>query len=244
MKNLIIVILILSLFNSLTAQLYEGKACTCCGNKELPAILKAKEEFNLDSHSFGSYANWSSSFLKSTGKQPPLPPEEWKDHDETLDQWEEAIIANHEWTCKYSAHSIQDGNTKTAWVEGAKGYGIGELVLVELHNIDQPVRIWAGYGKSDKLHKANSRPKVVNVYVLKAKEVMVLQSGMIFKGLKSVAQQKVTLKDLNDWQKLPLPSFEIEKGEGNYIIAIEILEIYKGTKYEDTCISEVENFVN
>lgn len=244
MKYFNIVILIVLINSSLSAQLYEGNPCICCGNTELSEILKEKKELNLDNHPFGGFSNWSSSFLKPSGKQPPLPPKDWMEHDETLDQWEEAIIANHQWTCKYSASSLQDGNTKTAWVEGAEGYGIGEIVLIENQNIDQPVRIWAGYGKSDKLHKANSRPKTVNVYILEAKELMGTQYGTIFKGLKAVAQQKTSLKDLNAWQKLTLPNFKRTKGEEYYIIALEILEVYEGTKYKDTCISEVGNTVD
>ena len=62
--------------------------------------------------------------------------------------------------------------------------------------------------------------------------------------------KSITLKDLNNYQKIELPMYNVEKyfnklmgkeKEYKYFLGIEILSVYKGTKWDDTCISEIRN---
>ena len=88
---------------------------------------------------------------------------------------------------------------------------------------------------------------------------------VVCKDITVIDEQYATLKDVYGWQELPLeksiskgPSeerqnhFKIDKNEllnneychayGTdifYFVGIQILSVYEGTKYQDTCISEV-----
>ena len=119
--------------------------------------------------------------------------------------------------CQYAPFKVIDGNPKTAWVEGVEGQGVGaELIPPRLLDTNTPVKIWAGYGKSRKLFRLNSRPKRIEVAIIRSKSEW---SGPFehtggcdesYSSLKIVARHKLTLKDVNAYQKLPLPKFELE----------------------------------
>ena len=154
------------------------------------------------------------------------------------------------WTCRYSVGKISDGDPKTAWVEGVKGPGIGEVLVVPCLDLKKPVKIWAGYGKSNAIFKANNRPSVLRLVIVRAEKYGAPQEGYIYENLKVIAEGKVTLEDKNDYQSLQIPDYTPESyfsqrfnenTEYMYFLGIEILDIYKGSKYDDTCISEITN---
>ena len=106
------------------------------------------------------------------------------------------------------------------WVEGAKGYGINETISVEFKNQIYGFSILNGYAdiQNMKLFKENSRVKKLKVEDLTNK----LEYTMNF-------EDKVYFNYL----ELSKPSKSIK---------LTILDVYKGTKYQDTCISAmIEN---
>ena len=106
------------------------------------------------------------------------------------------------------------------WVEGAKGYGINETISVEFKNQIYGFSILNGYAdiQNMKLFKENSRVKKLKVEDLTNK----LEYTMTF-------EDKVYFNYL----ELSKPSKSIK---------LTILDVYKGTKYQDTCISAmIEN---
>ena len=117
-------------------------------------------------------------------------------------------------------HPYWWNNAHIPWVEGAKGYGINETISIEF---DQPVysfSILNGYAdvQNMKLFKENSRVKKLKVEDLTNK----LEYTMNF-------EDKVYFNYL----ELSKPSNSIR---------LTILEVYEGTKYQDTCISAlIEN---
>ena len=148
-----------------------------------------------------------------------------------------------EWSCKYSSGKALDGNPKTAWVEGVKGHGIGEIILLVDVDLKGKMKIWSGYGKSERLHKENSRPKKLRVAVIQYQWKGGYQIGIGINGLKIISENIVELEDINGFQDLPIKEFSVEKGK-NYLLGLQILEVYKGTKYQDTAISEVQSEEN
>ena len=61
---------------------------------------------------------------------------------------------------KYCACRLFDKDVTTAWVEGAKGDGIGEYVLIVQENtFPDKIHINNGYQKSESLYLKNWRPK-------------------------------------------------------------------------------------
>ena len=149
-----------------------------------------------------------------------------------------------EWSCKYSSGKALDGNPKTAWVEGVKGHGIGEIILLVDVDLKRKMKIWSGYGKSERLHKENSRPKKLRVAVIQYQSKGGSQIGIGIYGLKIISENIVELEDINGFQDLPIKEFSVEEDDSKYVrtlLGLQILEVYKGTKYQDTAISEVQS---
>jgi len=187
----------------------------------------------------GTYEEWASSTRRAEGKPPKVRREAIE--DPSIDDGE-SLFAYVGWLCMYSAYSAMDGNPKTAWVEGVAGDGIGEVVIVKV-NTRRPVRIWAGYGKSETTFKNNNRPKKVRVYVLEGRHDWGGSTELadLFTDIRVVGKHEVILKDLNGYQPLNLPKHTISNKKAITFVAVEILSVYSGTKYKDTCISEIRN---
>lgn len=127
----------------------------------------------------------------------------------------------------YRAANIFDRDPKTAWVEGVKGYGIGQWI--ELQGVcvvrgmgddyARPVteiNIHNGYVKSDKAWRENARVKYLKVYCNgRPKCILALHN--------SRSNQ----------------TFYVNGFGFNVTIRFEILDVYPGTKYQDTVISEI-----
>lgn len=117
-------------------------------------------------------------------------------------------------------HPYWWNNAHIPWVEGAKGNGINETISIEFNNPVYGFSILNGYAdvQNMKLFKENSRVKKLKVEDLTNK----LEYTMAF-------EDKVYFNYL----ELSKPSKSIK---------LTILDVYKGTKYQDTCISAmVEN---
>ena len=185
----------------------------------------------------------ATSFLKASGTAP-------KTHVDPSGNEPDEDTEYVAWTCKYAPGNIGDGSSNSTWVEGVKGYGIGEGVIVPCLDLKKPVEIWIGYGKSNKLYKSNSRPSKVRLIVVKAELGDVGQYGEFYKNLEVVEIDTISLKDTNAYQTISIPEYTIETYHNKlmdtekaykYFLGIEILAVYKGEKWDDTCISEVRN---
>jgi hypothetical protein len=221
---------------------FESFPCKCC-NPILKDLFKGETLKSLYVHSCNGpgLGNLSSSFLLPGG----TPPKIIESTDGPPDD-----AAYVEWSCRYSVGKISDNDPKTAWVEGAEGQGIGEVLIVPCLDLKKPVKIWTGFGKSDALFAANSRPKKIRTVVIQSPRGDATQYGKVYKDLKLVAEETTLLLDKNGYQELPVPVFKTEsylpkdfdkKVEYQYFLGLEILEVYPGSKYEDTCISEITN---
>ncbi len=208
----------------LFAQEYTANPCKKFTNSEVKKSLKPGKVLNGLRYNYlkdSDAVNWSSSFLKPDGRKP-------KSKGKAYD----------EYTCKYSAFSAFDRDTKTAWSEGAKHDGIGEILIVNI-NPSKQVSIFAGFGRSKSLFKKNNRPKKVRVYLLEGELTGEYDArGEEYGKIKVVAAHEIILKDLFGFQKLSIP--QGKTSDGISLIAIEILSVYKGTKYSDTLISEIK----
>lgn len=135
----------------------------------------------------------------------------------------------------YSVNNLSDDDIRTAWVEGVKGYGIGEYIAFEFPytaaRANQCIII-NGYAKDETTWKNNSRVKSFNVY----------------EDDKLIAT--INLKDTRAIQEFNLPH-PIPHRPDNYnrilsetsnqpavMLKFVIREVYKGNKYDDTAISE------
>lgn len=145
----------------------------------------------------------------------------------------------------YEIENLNDRNPKTAWVEGVGGYGINEYIayqstigvkygyyIVEVDSIG----IINGYAFNDTVFQENSRVKTVKLstgYLISYNE----HDLPYFK----IANQD-TIVELKDTQEIQYIVFK-EPVKATHII-FTIQDIYKGTKYADTAISEVQVFTD
>ncbi|SDY13300.1 Nicotine adenine dinucleotide glycohydrolase (NADase) [Lutibacter oricola] len=132
----------------------------------------------------------------------------------------------------YKAENIHDLNYKTAWIEGVNGYGIGESITYDFPPENPRITkiiVVNGYVKSENSWRNNSRVKRLKVY-LNNKEFAILnlkdiKFGQVFEfkpiGIQKRENEK-ELKKMNRWN-----------------LRFEIMDIYKGEKYDDTAITEI-----
>ena len=249
MRNILIPIYIILSFPSLFAQGYEGSPCQCCNPLPQALINKKTIEGIFIDDCGPNPGPISSSFLKASGKAPLRtsdpnfkPPANWSEADGDYEY--------DSWTCMYASSRATDGNESTAWVEGVLGNGKGEVLLIPNLDISKKVEIRVGFAKSEALYWANARPKKIVVHVVRAQPKYngATQCGQWFENVTWISSQPVTLQDVNRYQPLPLPAFKKEtfKIEGEdwdyqYWLMIELVDVYPGKKYEDTCISEIRN---
>jgi hypothetical protein len=130
----------------------------------------------------------------------------------------------------YHPSYVLDDDPKTAWVEGAEGDGIGESLTLPLSNLQsaRAVRlvIFNGYQKSQGLLAANAAPKQLTVTV---------RGG----GERESARQQLTLE-----RKLGPQAFDIPVNGGVMEVVLTIDSVHPGAKYKDTCVSDVQVFVD
>ncbi|MFH1530730.1 MAG: hypothetical protein ABIK09_08385 [Pseudomonadota bacterium] len=120
----------------------------------------------------------------------------------------------------YYPSNVLDGDHSTAWVEGKKGHGIGEWIVLRF---DEPIRvsrlrIWNGYQKykNDRLqdrYEINERLKRIRVVT-------------------DHEDRSFTLEDTRKAQELILGSNEVQ------FVRIEIRSVYEA-EYPDCAIADI-----
>lgn len=122
----------------------------------------------------------------------------------------------------YTADNIHDFSLRNAWIEGKKSSGINETITFEFNENGPPVttvEIFNGYMKTEKTWEENGRVKKLKLYV-NDKPIAILN-----------------LEDIKSLQRFQIGTHQSKKG--NLYLKFEILDVYKGSKYDDTAISEL-----
>ena len=119
----------------------------------------------------------------------------------------------------YRISNLGDGALQTAWVEGVRGHGVGQGILIsfEVARTITAIKLVNGYVKSRDIFSKNSR----------VRELFVTTS--------SDYRSTVTLADSAKPQRVDLPPLEDIEW-----LTLEIADVYPGWKYTDTAISEIE----
>ena len=122
-------------------------------------------------------------------------------------------------TRTYIPINVIDGDESTAWVEGVSNHGIDEWVKVSFKEkvLIKSISIVGAYGADNFRYKINNRIKKIEI---------------IFSG--DLPSKVKYLEDNIDSQEIKLEVPHITKW-----VKFKILEIYEGTKYKDTPISEI-----
>lgn len=118
----------------------------------------------------------------------------------------------------YETKNLYDNNKSTCWCEGVDGDGIGETITVsftESVNIDT-IQLINGFSKTQDLYNKNNRLKKIS---------LTFDDGSV---------EDIEIKD--NYDESQSISFNSHKTKN---IVIKINEVYSGTKYQDTCITEL-----
>ena len=157
------------------------------------------------------------------------------------------IKASSELGKKYSTVNARDSKYRTCWAEGKPGSGIGEWILFYQYELHLQFSLYNGLWASKELYYANNRIKKaeVTVYKIRGNKDKTFDEPYIF------CKKVVTLQD-KIWptnflleysminRKLGVNRFNKFKHKFSYtFVVIKILDVYRGTKYDDTCISEL-----
>ncbi|MER2559417.1 MAG: hypothetical protein ABTQ32_01780 [Myxococcaceae bacterium] len=130
----------------------------------------------------------------------------------------------------YHPTYVLDDDPSTAWVEGVDGDGVGQSLTVKVSTLNKAraVRlvITPGYQKSKTLFAANGVPTSLAVVVRDAQ------------------QKQTASKMLEVAAKWGAQTFEVPLTGGLAEVTITIGAVKAGTKYRDTCISDLQLFVD
>jgi hypothetical protein len=124
----------------------------------------------------------------------------------------------------YEAVNAHDLSLSTAWVEGVKGYGIGQYLEYVFENQSPRVTtilLYNGYVKSEKAWKENSRVK------------------QLLLSINNTPYAILELADTRARQQFNVGAIGHNPFGLETVLRFEILDVYPGTKYEDTAISEI-----
>lgn len=121
----------------------------------------------------------------------------------------------------FNPYNLVDGDYTTVWAEGVSGFGEYEVITFYNHkylpNSIQEIHVVNGYNsEGNEMYYKNTRVKDIKIE---------FQDGTTLYE---------TLNDTNDVQVIRLNEM-VSTGE----VKITILSVYPGTKYEDTCLSEI-----
>lgn len=122
-------------------------------------------------------------------------------------------------TSTYNDHNQKWSNKITPWVEGKKGDGIGEYI-----EFDIPAEI------------PYADIRILNGYVNPLKPHLYKENNRIKKALietDTEGKKEITFEDVPEFTQIALP-YRTKH------FKLTILDVYPGTKYQDTCITAIE----
>jgi hypothetical protein len=153
-----------------------------------------------------------------------------------------------------------DKDYTTTWVEGKKGDGIGEAIYKVIPEDCKTINIFNGYGKNQSLYEQNNRPKNIQLTCLVGinPDGAVTETHVIYKTQQFPETYMIELTDTFGVQNYSFPfnheqlmgfkksviekyksEFDIKMGSVQIILKLTIRDVYKGSKWDDTCISEM-----
>ena len=145
--------------------------------------------------------------------------------------WIEATSTLKSKNNAYDANHVYDNDPKTAWVEGVNGSGINEKLTLSDFGVGDyssvlvdRIGIINGYAKSNDTFQNNNRVKQLKLELLASAD----------------DRSQEMIVDLQD--KMDVQYIVINNPIFLNSLVLTILDVYKGKKYDDTCISEIQVF--
>ena len=156
---------------------------------------------------------------------------------------------------KYDPYNLFDRDNNTCWAEGKEDAGIGESVYWRIKADIPHITMVNGFAGSETLFQKNNRVKELSlsVYVGANLPGHVTEICISYDCIKFPKSKKLILKDTREPQKITFPFdwADLKKFrqkamqvlgpqlKGEYILQMIIESVYKGTEYNDTCLSDI-----
>jgi len=171
-------------------------------------------------------------------------------------------------TMNYEAQNLRNkpgeseggGDRRTTWCEGVKGYGTGERVAMSVKTFPfsefydnrlyfDSVLIVNGFARDAALWKDNSRVKTlrlyvggkhwcdINLYDIIEPQIFTLPEGLHIYPAKSGKVIPKAGAFEAQWRNDTVASSEVPVRQTD--LSFEIVEVYQGDKYDDTCITGI-----
>lgn len=157
---------------------------------------------------------------------------------------------------KYGSTNLSDNDPITCWAEGAKGNGSGEYVLLTIPDNIQTIKIRNGYQKNENIYYANNRPQKIELSLFPSYEPSgyVTESHNGFFIGEALAKTHIILEDKLGYQDVNTGfnwaaineelSHDNTFDKDRFVLKIKILDVYKGSKWNDACISDIQTVPN
>jgi hypothetical protein len=152
---------------------------------------------------------------------------------------------------KYGATNLADKDSTTCWAEGSDSDGSGEYVWFVIPESTEILRIRNGYQKSEEVFFANNRPRNIQfeLYACYEPIAYVSESHNGFFFSEKLFTAKNTLKDEFGYQDILLDfnwpdiheslSHDRTFPKDRFLLKLKIVDVYKGSKWNDACISDI-----
>ena len=153
---------------------------------------------------------------------------------------------------KYGSVNLGDNDSTTCWAEGSKSDGTGEFVLMTIPDNIKSLKIRNGYQKNETIYYANNRPKDLELTLYASYEPsgFVTETHTGFFISEPLIKTQATLKDKPGYQQIETGfnwnnineemSHDNTFDKDRFILKIKILDVYKGNKWNDACISDIK----
>ncbi|HNW30071.1 MAG TPA: hypothetical protein PKN50_16445 [Spirochaetota bacterium] len=164
-------------------------------------------------------------------------------------------VKETEGSYSYNCENVFDKDKSTCWVpkQGSEKNGIYEFIILKIPYGCQGIRITNGLAKNESLYYANNRVKKLYlgfIVKLDPSEEDACPPGIKYHlTYQTITNELILLKDSMKSQSLifgkVISNFNWKdnyyfKYKKDVYLVVAIWDIYKGTKYNDTCISEIE----
>ena len=175
---------------------------------------------------------------------------------------------------KYSPKNLFDNDPATSWVEGENGPGTGSYVFAGMgRDYKKCIGIYNGYQASDSLFKKNNRVRKLEVSLyagftwggmagqfgfeadterISDPFTVVLEDRMgeqkIELPFDPVLSEEILMKKLDEYTAAHSKELEnsggVEGVESFFFLKLKIVSVYKGSKWDDTCIAGIDFYTS
>lgn len=139
----------------------------------------------------------------------------------------------------YGASNLDDSNIRTAWSEGVPGPGLGQWVAIASEDSFTAVVVHNGYWENQRGWESNNRVKRarIRIYTYAKQNTQTIRVGP--RKVEYLVEFEDKYED-SFWQVWDgITGISPNKEPTSYLFVLEILDVYRGTRYDDTCISNI-----